>query len=414
MLYLTEILELPVVDSSGKKIGRVDEVVAAPAIRPPRVAMLLLKSGKSEPQQAVPFEHVSALSSDQIRLRVAGDEVQAFQPDDSLLYLRKDLLDQQIIDVNGKKVVRVNDLSLEERTIDSRPELRLHAVDIGLGGAARRLLSGVVPRPWVRKLETRLRQNSISWDFVNLLEDDPLRRVKLNISHNVLGKLHPADIADIVEELSPKERREIFQDLDDTTAADALSEIDPRMQVSILESLDTARAADILEEMPPDAAADLLAELPEETSNELLLDLPKEDAEELNELLEFEENSAGGLMTTDHLTFHCDTTVAEVRNLLGNLPERPVNLTTIFLLDETERYVGSVPVARLIIATGKQKLVDLKNERRLTISVEATESEAIEMVDKYNLLALPVLDEDDHLAGVITVDDIVSVLCRKD
>jgi sporulation protein YlmC with PRC-barrel domain len=278
MIYLTEILELPVVDSSGKKIGRVAEVVAAPGARPPRVALLLLKNGKSQPARAVSFEDVSSLSADQVRLRISGDAVQEFQRDDSLLYLRKDLLDQQIIDVNGRKVVRVNDLSLEERTVDSRPELRIHSVDIGLGGAARRLFSGVVPRPWIRKLETRLHQSSISWEFVNLLEDNPLRRVKLHISHNVLGKLHPADLADIVEELSPKERRVIFQELDSTTAADALSEIEPRMQVSILESLDTARAADILEEMPPDAAADLLADLPEETSSELLHDLPREEA----------------------------------------------------------------------------------------------------------------------------------------
>lgn len=413
MVYLTEILELPVVDSSGKTIGHVAEVAAAPAARPPRVALLLLKNGRSQPARAVPFEEVSSLSADQVHLRISGEAVQAFQPDDSLLYLRKDLLDQQIIDVNGKKVVRVNDLSLEERTVESRPELRIHAVDIGLGRAARRLLSGVVPRPWLRKLEARLHQSSISWEYVNLLEDNPLRRVKLNISHSVLGKLHPADLADIVEELSPKERRAIFQELDDTTAADALSEVEPRLQVSILESLDTARAAEILEEMPPDAAADLLGDLPKETSTEILLDLPKEEAEELGELLEFAEHSAGGLMTTDHIALQDETTVGEVRKLLANLPERSVSLTTIFLVDKTERYVGSVPVARLIIATAKQKLVDLKNERQLTISADATEHEAIGMVDKYHLLALPVLDKEEHLAGVITVDDIVTALCRK-
>ena len=388
-------------------------MAAAPADRPPRVLLLLLKNGKGQPSRVVPFEDVSSLSVEQVRLRIPRDQVQTVQPDDSLLYLRKDLLDQQIIDVNGRKVVRVNDLSLKERTMESRPELRIHAVDIGVGGAARRLLGGLVPRPWLRKLETRLRQSSISWEFVDLLEDDPLRRVKLNISHRVLGKLHPADLADIVEELSPKERRAVFLDLDDRTAADALSEVEPRLQVSILESLDTARAADIVEEMPPDAAADLLADLPEETSNELLLDLPQEEAQELGELLEFEEHSAGGLMTTDHIALLSETTVQEVRQLLANLPERPVNLTTIFLVDAMERYIGSVPVARLIIATGNQKLLDLKNELRLTISAEANERDAIEMVDKYNLLALPVLDEEERLAGVITVDDIVSVLRKR-
>ena len=165
--------------------------------------------------------------------------------------------------------------------------------------------------------------------------------------------------------------------------------------------------------MPPDAAADLLADLPEETSNELLQDLPVEEAQELGELLEFAEHSAGGLMTTDHIALPGGTTVEEARRLLANLPERPENLTTIFLVDEAERFVGSVPVVRLIIAASGQRLLDLKNELLLTLPAEAPERDAIEMMDKYNLLALPVLDEGERLAGVITVDDIVSVLCKK-
>ena len=151
MMYLTEILDLPVVDSSGERIGRVAEVAAAPADRPPRVLLLLLKNGKSQPSRVVPFEDVFSLSVEQVRLRIPRDQVQALQPDDSLLYLCKDLLDQRIIDVNGRKEVRVNDLSLKERTVESRPELRIHAVDIGVGGAARRLLGGLVPRPWRRE-----------------------------------------------------------------------------------------------------------------------------------------------------------------------------------------------------------------------------------------------------------------------
>jgi len=413
MLYLTEILELPVYDASGKKIGRVAEVAAASVSQPPRVTLLLLKNGKDALTRSVPFEDVSSLSVDAVRLRISGEQVQSFQPDESLLLLRKDLLDQQIIDVNGRKVVRINDLSLEERTADSRPELRIHAVDIGLGGAVRRLLSGVVPRPWLRKIETRLQQSSIPWGFVDLLEPDPHRRVKLNISHRVLAKLHPADLADIMEELAPKERQAIFNDLDSSVAAEALSEVDPKMQVSIVESLDTARAAEILEEMSPDAAADLLADLPEETSSELLQDMPREDAEELGELLEFSEHSAGGLMTTDHVALPSEMTVEKVRHVLANLPDLPENLSTIFLVDDVGRFAGSVPVARLIVASPGQKLADLTSEPLLSIPTDAPGLDAIELVDKYNLLALPVVNEQERLVGVITVDDIVSVLRKK-
>lgn len=412
-MYLTDILELPVYDVWGKKIGRVAEVTAAPAAQPPRVAALLLKDGKDQPPLSVPLGEVSSVYPGRIRLRVAAEQIQAFQPDDALLFLRKDLLDQQIIDVNGRKVVRVNDVSFDGRSADSQFELRIQAVDIGLGGAVRRLLNGVVPKPWLRQLEAHVKQSVIPWEYVDLLEPDPHRRVKLNISHKGLSKLHPADLADIVEELAPKERHAIFNEVDSDVAAEALSEVDPKLQVSIVESLDTARAAEILEEMPPDAAADLLGDLPEETSSELLQDLPREEAEELGELLEFSEHSAGGLMTTDHLAVPSEMTVAGVRQVLAGLPELPENLSTLFLVDDVGRFVGSVPVARLVVASPEQTLVELKSEPLLSLPTGAPERDAIELVDKYNLLALPIVNEEDRLVGAITVDDIVRVLRKK-
>ena len=413
MLYLTEILELPVYDASGKKIGRVAEVAAASVNQPPRVTLLLLKNGKDALTRSVPFEDVSSLSVDAVRLRISGEQVQSFQPDESLLLLRKDLLDQQIIDVNGRKVVRINDLSLEERTADSRPELRIHAVDIGLGGAVRRLLSGVVPRPWLRKIETRLQQSSIPWGFVDLLEPDPHRRVKLNISHRVLAKLHPADLADIMEELAPKERHAIFNDLDSSVAAEALSEVDPKMQVSIVESLDTARAAEILEEMPPDAAADLLADLPEETASELLQDMEREGAQELGELLEFAENSAGGLMTTDYVALPDTADVKTAQTLIAALPELPENMTTIFLVDADGRLAGSVALAKLLITAPEQKLLELRSEPPLSVTGESPAGDVIELFDKYNLLTLPVVEDDQRLVGAVTVADVISLLRKN-
>ena len=235
----------------------------------------------------------------------------------------------------------------------------------------------------------------------------------MNISHKVLAKLHPADLADIVEELAPKERQAIFTDLDNATAAEALSEVDPKLQVSIVESLDTARAADIVEEMSPDAAADLLADLSEETTSELLQDMPRKDAKELGELLEFSENSAGGLMTTDSVAVPAAAAVEEARQFLAGLPELPENFSTIFLVDQFGRLVGAVQVAKLLIASPGQKLLDLTMEPLLSVQVEAPERDVIELVDKYNLLALPVVNEGNRLVGVITVDDIIRVLRKK-
>ena len=413
MLYLTEILGLPVYDCARKRVGTVAELALLPSAQPRRVAKLLLKEGKGKAARSVAPEQVATMTSGKIFLRVPEEELAIFQPNEALLLLRKDLLDQQIIDVHGRKVVRVNDLSLEERAVNQHPELILNAVDIGLSGALRRLLVGTVPRSWLRKLAARLKETTIPWEFVDLLESDPLRRVKLNISHKILTKLHPADLADIMEELSPKERQAILTALDNVTVAETLSEIRPKLRASILESLDPARAADILEEMPPDAAADLLADLPEETTSELLHDMNREEAEELGELLEFPEHSAGGLMTTDYVAVPHTADVQTAQNLIAALPELPENLNTLFLVDTAGKLAGSVPLARLLVASAQQKLGELRAEPPLHVASDSSESDVVELFDKYNLLTLPVVDEQQFLLGVITVDDVLSVLREK-
>jgi magnesium transporter len=417
VFYLTEILGLPVYDSSGAKIGKVRELAAALGAQPPRVKLILLDPlpdhDKSKAPPAVAIEDVAALSTARLRLKILKNEIPSFRPDEGLLLLKKDLLDQQIIDVHGRKVVRVNDLRLEPRAVNQHSELLLWEVDIGLRGALRRLLSGAVPRSWLRKLETHLKTATIPWEVVSLLEADPLRRVKLNISHNLLAKLHPADLADIVEDLPHKERQAIFTALDDVTAAEALSEVDPRMQVSIVESLETSRAADIVEEMPPDAAADLLGDLSEETSSELLEDMNHEDAAEIGELMEFHENSAGGLMTTDYLAIPSQADAHTARSLMISIPDLPENFNTIFLVDESGKLMGSVPLAKLVVAAPDEKLMELRSEPGLSIPSNSPEEEVVELVDKYNLLSLPVVDSQERLIGVVTVDDIISLLRKK-
>ena len=413
MLYLTEILGMPVIDSLGQRAGKVEELAVVPAVQPSRVALLLLKNARGKPALSVPFEDVAVLSQKGIRLRIAREALELFQPDEALLLLRKDLLDQQIIDVNGHKVVRVNDLSFNEQLANGHTELLLSEVDIGLSGAVRRLLHGALPRTWLRKLEARVKGTFIRWEFVDLLESDPRRQVKLNISHKVLTKLHPADLADIMEELSPKERQAIFTALDDDTSAGALSEIPRKLQISILESLERSQAANIVEEMPPDAAADLLAELPAETSSELLQDMDQEEAAELGELLEFPENCAGGRMTTDYVAIPSSADVAAARDLIRSVPELPENLTAIFLVDTEGKLTGSVALPQLIVAEPQTSLKKLQSEPRISIAAQAPEEDVVELFDKYNLLVLPVVDQDQLLIGIVTVDDIVSVLHKK-
>jgi CBS domain-containing protein len=410
MLYLSELLGNSVYDSSGKRVGTVAELAALPAAHSPRVAVLLLKNGKDHPFRSVTWESVETLAQGRVSLRVSQEQIPARPPDESFLLLRKDLLDQQIIDVNGRKVVRVNDLLLEKKPGSRGTELHLVAVDIGLRGAVRRLLKGTVPRPWLRQMEAQVKENLIPWEFLDLIQDDPRRQVKLHISHKVLTRLHPADLADIVEELSPKERQTLFAALDDATVADALSEVRPELRASMLESLGIRRAADIVEEMPPDMAADILADLPEETTEELLQDMNHDEAAELGELLEYHEHSAGGLMTTEYVALPHTADVEAARNLLRSIPDLPDHFTTLFLIDEEGTFLGSVSLARLIVAAPDEKVQALISEPLLFVPQDAPENDVVDLFDKYNLLSLAVVDADERLIGVVTVDDVISVL----
>jgi magnesium transporter len=413
ILYLSEFLGTSVYDSDGKKAGVVSEVAAHPMGKPPRVFKLLLKNGQGTAARAVSWDEVASLEPDRISLRVPREALSAHPSEESFLMLRKDLLDQQIIDVNGRKVVRVNDLLLEIRNSEGGTELALAAVDIGLRGAFRRLLHGAVPRAWLRQLEGNVKENTIPWDFVDLIESDPRRQVKLHISHKVLERLHPADLADILEELSPKERQALFIALDDVTVAEALSEVRPNLRASILESLGIHRAADVVEEMQPDAAADLLANLPEATTTELLQGMNREEAAELGELLEHAENSAGGMMNTDYVALPHTADAASARNLLRGIPDIPDHFSTLFLVDEGGVLMGAVTLARLVVAPEGQILNEMKSEPLLSVPQASPEKDVIDLFDKYNVLALAVVDEQKRLVGSITADDVISVLNHK-
>ncbi len=225
--------------------------------------------------------------------------------------------------------------------------------------------------------------------------------------------MHPADLADIVEELSHEDREAIFENIDSEVAADTLTEVDPDIQASILESLDTETAADIVEEMAPDQAADVLADLEEETSEEILEEMEHEPKAEVQELLEFEEDTAGGMMNTEYVALKQDATVADALAALKENEELLENLNTLFLIDSEERLVATVPLARLFLHEGATRLDSLAMETLIDAPVNEQQDRVTELFDKYNLLALPVVDEDRKLAGVITADDIISVLRQK-
>ncbi len=407
---LTELLGVPVFDASGKPSGRVREVALAPGEDRTRVAMLIVKTKHGD--RTLPFTSIASIDGG-IRAVNSACEWSPTDGAEGLLLLERDLLDQQVIDVYGRKVVRVNDVDLHQESAGNRTVLKIASVDVGARGAVRRLLKGIVPAAALNVLLRKIPPKTIPWEFVDLIETDPARRVKLKISHERLAKLHPADIADIVEDLAPDEREAVFETLDEGVAAEALEEVEPKVQKAIVESLDSERAAEIVEEMEPDAAADLLADLPQDRTEEILVQMEPEERQEVTELLEFKENTAAGRMTTEYLALPLNATVHDAIETLRNFEGGVETVSTIYLLDEKGRLAGAVPLAKLVLAEQNTPLLSLKQEPLISCHAGAGEKEVAELFDKYNLLTLPVVDDDGKLTGVITSDDVISLLRAK-
>lgn len=406
---LSDLIGAPVYDSAGAQAGRVRELAIVPQQDANKIAALVLKTKQG--MRLLATKQIAGINGG-VKTRIAAGEMTEFGGSEGMLMLSRDLLDQQIIDTNGRKVVRVNDVELTSENGETFG-LKVTGVDIGARGAARRLLKGLVPKAALNAFLTRLSPKLIPWDYVDLIETDPARRVKLKISGDKLASLHPADLADIIEELAPAEREALFQTLDEDVAAQALEEIDPKLQVSILRSLDTEHAADIVEEMDPDAAADLLSGLPEEHSEEILTEMQPEERQEVAELMEFEEDTAAGRMTTDYMALLPTSRVAYAIEMLRHFDGPLESMSTIYLVDKDEKLVGAVPLAKLVLASPATPLSELGEGGHISCHPDADEREVAELFDKYNLLTLPVVDDNGVLTGVITADDVISLLRSK-
>src|SRR5258708_37705980 len=301
LVALSELLGAAVRDPSGAVRGRVREVAIVPQDHSTRVAFLIVRTSGGER-----VLRSGALTSCGATVRATEEAAgwERYSVSDGVLLLKRDLLDQQIIDVHGRKVVRVNDVEIDSNPVNNHVALDVLAVDVGPRGGIRRLAKGIVPSFTLRALLEKIPPRVIPWQYVDLLETDPARRVKLKIAYEGLSTLHPADIADIVEDLPRAEREAVFETIDEEVAAEALEEIDPGIQVSIVESLDNTRAADIVEEMDPDAAADLLGDLSEDRSGEILQEMKPEERQEASDLPAFCAPTARGRVSTGFAAGH--------------------------------------------------------------------------------------------------------------
>jgi magnesium transporter len=406
LVALSELLGAPVRDATGTVRARVREIAIAPQDHPTRIAYLIVKTADGE--RVLPS---AALKSCGATVRADGDSSgwEQYTASDGVLLLKRDLLDQQIIDVHGRKVVRVNDVELDSTPINSHVVLSVVAVDVGARGAIRRLTKGLVPAFTLRTLLSRIPPRVIPWAYVDLLETDPARRVKLKIVYEGLSKLHPADIANIVEDLPHAEREAVFETIDEEVAAEALEELDPKVQVSIVESLDSDRAADIVEEMDPDAAADLLGDLTADRSGEILKEMQPEERQEVTQLLEFGEHTAAGRMTTEYVSVGDHGRVDDAIEALRQFEGSREAVATVYLYNNAYKVVGAVPLVKIAISPPSTPLSEL-SEPAVMCTADTPDDEVAALFDKYNLVTLAVIDEHERLAGIITADDVITML----
>lgn len=404
-LFLSRILGIPIWDAQGRKWGRVHDLVISVAELYPVVRGVFFRANRNRGLSRFPWERVLDIGEN---LRIDPPDEDRLEPGvlrEGELLLKESLLDKQIVDTHGAKIRRVNDLHLLR--IDSA--LRLVHVDVGLGGLMRRVGLERTTKIFFRWFfDYQLTDNLIPWRFVQPLSSPDFLRLK--ISQDRLAQLHPADLADIIEELDINKRTEVFQALDVETAAEALEETDPKIQVRLIENLHPARASDIIEEMSPSEAADLLGDLPKEKAEGILKEMEKEIAEDVKELLVHPEEEAGGLMTTSFPLFPPSTAVREALNFLRREAENLDMVYYLYVADDEGRLLGVASLRDLLLANPESPLSAVMNSRVVAVEVEEKKDGIAALFAKYGFKAIPVVDENRRLKGVIPFRSLLEVV----
>jgi len=405
--FFSDFLNRKVCDVSGERVGKVVDVVAERAEPYPMVIGLVVQRKRKERRSYLPWEKIARIEPFVASAEETFQAGEMLLPEKDIVFLRE-VMDKQIVDTFGAKVVRVNDLHF----LRINSHLRLVHVDVGFRGLMRRVgWENLVDRVLRWLFSYELPNQFISWKYVQLLSGSDL--LQLSVSQKKLMHLHPADLADIIEDLSGRERSAMFHALDPETAADALEEIDPKIQKSLIEETPVEKASDIVEEMSPNDAADLLADLPEEKAEEILEGMEKEKAEDVRELLVHPDETAGGLMTTGFLSLNPKVTVeTAIARLKAEAPELDI-IDYVYVVDEEEIFKGVVSIRDLLTAQPQQPLSEIQSQRLISVTLGEDQKEVIDAFAKYGFRALPVVDEENHLKGVIGFRSVLDVLAPE-
>jgi len=398
MRFLSQCIGQPVRDPDGEPIGTIADLIVAIGDKYPPVTGLVVRTDRR--QIFLPWRDVAAFEDAGARLGVRTIDIGKFAQRPNEILLKQDLLDKQIVDIEGRKVIRVNDVSLD----DVEGRLRVVAVDVGAAGLLRRLGMEGAFRTIARNLKLAVPERYIDWEDVDPLEAT-IASVRLRVPHAKLAELHPADLASIIEELAPRDRLGVLASLNDEALADVVEEMEPETQVDVLEDLTPERAADILEEMSPDDAADLVADLDQDTRDEILALMERDEAEEVQELLGYPEDSAGGIMTTEFIVLEDHLTAGGAIDRLRELEPDAETIYYVYIASDEGQLVGVLSLRDLIVAKPDVPIRDVMIREPVAVSVTANQDEVAEVVAHYNLLAVPVVDEHGVLQGIVTVDD---------
>lgn len=402
MLYLSQMMGKPVVDIQGEKIGTISDLAISTGEVFPRITSLAFQGPGKVPFMISWRKYVDTFDEDGITLNAEAHDIRFsyLQPDEVLL--ARDLLNRQIVDTQGLKVVRVNDLKLSV----SGSQLRLLGAEVGARGILRGLASWLeravvaVAKVFGKKIDEQI----IAWNYMDLLDRD-LSEVQLSVTHKRLDELHPADVADILEQLDPQQRANVFQHLDDAQATEAISEMDDEYQADFIEDLDDARAAGLLGDMDPDDAADIVRDLSYEKAETLLRLMGVEDATEIRRLLGYKDGTAGGMMTTQFVAVKADNTVGETIEVLRELDDDHPTVHYVYVLNDYDEFVGVLSLRTLVLTDDARPVRDVMFDDVISATPDETEEDVAADIFKYELPAMPVVDEDGVLLGIVTVDD---------
>lgn len=399
MPYISQIIGKPVTDQDGEIVGTLKDILASMhgQIHHPYVVAIQIKTSGGD--LFVQIDQVAALFGPAIVLKHHREELRKYDPHPDDLYLIESILDKQIIDTDGYRVVRVNDLQLTR----AEGHIFVSNVDVSGAGLLRRLGLVSIARRLGNKRRAKAPTGVISWEDVELITSD--KPMRLRVPGKRMADLHPADLAEILSDLSRQDGSKLLESLDNESLADALEEVEPDFQVSLVEQLPDERLADVLEEMESDEAADLIAELPEERGQELLKLMDVEEAEDIKKLLEYPVDSAGGIMNSSFFAITPDLTAEQVLSALRAKADEFETVFYIYVVNDIQQLVGVFSLHRLVISAPEMPVTDFMVSRVVTVNLHDSQEDCAHVIAKYNLLAVPVVDDRNRIHGIVTADD---------